>query len=468
MLPEVHPWLQWPGADKYEKIRLNNKLAEIQKHPINPPRLMDWDMLQTLGIQGEINRLLTTICRYPGGEFHVPMWDRVFRINEPVFREWCLEFYSSLWVDDDFNQSDIPVQKLIHFRCGGKQRHCTIAEFGFLSGMFTREELADPRLIQFINNAVIDTSGFAYGSPEEFWTEISGKPHHHSNQSKVADMYDPVLRVLHKLFSYNFFHRSNQNDKMYTDDLWLMRLFVHGSPYRYACAPFTLAAYMEKHHDVTLCCGHFISRIYQNLGCVGGAANQTCRLPVEMKLISWKDLMASKLLQHGTKRLIEPRVPEQQAYQEAEEVPIQHQQQQQPSTEDPYSMQAMARQLGLIQESQNRFYDSYRDDHQRFLTSYQDDQRMINSQMGRVLYHQQRYQPYMEEWARREASAINQPLPAYAPPEIFIPAHRQGGFYYPYPPSQQGAGSSGAGQESPRFGTYQGGSPSIFPPPDDH
>ena len=112
--------------------------------------------------------MLETKCRSRDEEIVIPMWERIFRLNEPVCREWCLEFYSSLQVDDEFNDTEIQTKKLIHFRCGGKQRHCTIAEFGYLTGMFTRSELDESGLYQFLEQAVVDTSRFSEGLQEEF------------------------------------------------------------------------------------------------------------------------------------------------------------------------------------------------------------------------------------------------------------------------------------------------------------
>lgn len=96
-----------------------------------------------------------------------------------------------------------------------------------------------------------------------------------------------------------------------------------------------------------------------------------------------------------------------------------------PQQEDPYSMQAIATQLGLIQQSQQNFQNRYEADQRMMGNQFH----RIDSQLDWLMYHQNRYQPYFDHWAHRESDSMGQPLPAYAPPDNFMPIHRQRGFY---------------------------------------
>lgn len=66
-----------------------------------------------------------------------------------------------------------------------------------------------------------------------------------------------------------------------------------------------------------------------------------------------------------------------------------------------------------------------------------------------------RYQPQLESSFQGVPYARPDPIPAYAPPDIFMPMHRQGGFWYP--PGAREHDLGGTGPDNPvSFGSYPG------------
>lgn len=462
---EVHPWLKWPGASNQEKINFNNVLAEYQTAPVDPPREIDWGMIRRLGIEPEFNRMMEAQYTLVDGTVATyPMWRRVFTTNMTVYREWCLEFYCTLRVDMDLNERTFDSEKVIHFRLGGKMRHCTVPEFSYLTGMLEREELENRAAYIFLKKGYWASTGWNDDmTVTDYWTKISGNPRHSSSRSKVKEIRSPVLRVFHKLISYTFLHRSNHNDKVLPEDLRLLRLFSEGAPAKYACAPYVLARQMFDHRDSKLVGGHFISKIVERLGLTRHPANSHCSIGVECLMIGMHDLKLSKLIRPNSNRLIaEVVAPVQPEVGEEERSPAR-----QPTpphvprdeAESSFSLASIARQLELMQ-NENRDQWGY----------YVEDQRRADSRFDNLYYHQQRYQPVLEDWTSRMADQGNYNFPVYAPPEIYTPAHWTGGTYtYPYPPpsyagrNDDEAGGSdmqmdqGADLFGEHGGTYEGG-----------
>ena len=172
--PSNHPWLQFRNIEQQERQAYLNRLAEIQDYTLESPRILDWALLETARLTAYYDSLFK--MEFNGdAAISVPMWRRIFSLSKPVYRELCLEFYSTLKVNF-LPIEDTISDRVIHFRLGGKQRHCTVAEFGYLCGMFERREMKDGLIPQYLRDCVYDISRFADGRLfSEFWHDISGQ-----------------------------------------------------------------------------------------------------------------------------------------------------------------------------------------------------------------------------------------------------------------------------------------------------
>ena len=147
MVPRGHPWLLWPGATRDERIILNNRLAEIHMRAINRPKIIDADVFAALDIDDDFGMMFTTRLRVGNGEYDINPWTRAFTVREDIYPEWVMEFYSSLVITNQISVENIDTDEVIFFRLGGIQRRYTFPEWGRLTGMFTRAEARDVRLM---------------------------------------------------------------------------------------------------------------------------------------------------------------------------------------------------------------------------------------------------------------------------------------------------------------------------------
>jgi len=354
------------------------------------------------------------------------------------------------------------MEQLIHFRLGGKQRHCSILAFGYLTGMLSADEMREYWIREFMANGLFDTSQFKWDhmTVPEYWLFISGGIEFRGGDNKATDIRNKRLRVLHKMINNSFLHRGSSNDKVFHDELWLLRHFAQGNPRYYVLAPYILALHMSTHSERRLVCGHFVAMIMERLNSTDKLEDERNRgNAIQCQVMGRNDFVRARLLSADRSRLLgddeAPPPPARQkrriaVEEEHDEEEPEDQPQPEPRTYDFSDLSASVRAMA---EEQHTYHLAQR----RFYERYDEDQRWMGSQMGYLSYHQQRYQPMLESsFQGRPYVPVPEP-PVYQPPDLFIPFHRQGGGFW-YPPRQQAPppepGFTGVPPVS--FGTFAG------------
>ncbi|GKA54904.1 hypothetical protein Tco_0753853 [Tanacetum coccineum] len=68
-------------------------------------------------------------------------WIRAFNINEPIYAEFCHEFYSTYEFDEVCVDDELQSKKIIRFRLGGRAHSLTLLEFAHRLGLYQAVEL---------------------------------------------------------------------------------------------------------------------------------------------------------------------------------------------------------------------------------------------------------------------------------------------------------------------------------------
>ncbi|GJU70450.1 hypothetical protein Tco_1256709 [Tanacetum coccineum] len=120
-----------------EKQAYNARLAELQVRNIATPKLIDWGVLDEIGFHRELKKMfrikfkeddeLVIICR---------AWLQAFKVKEDVYKEWCLEFFSTLCVDEQIKVEHIAKEVAVG--------SCTIAYLIDLSLLCDLLEVLNP------------------------------------------------------------------------------------------------------------------------------------------------------------------------------------------------------------------------------------------------------------------------------------------------------------------------------------
>ncbi|GJU32981.1 hypothetical protein Tco_1176570 [Tanacetum coccineum] len=145
LLTQVHhEFLLWEGCSKEAKSRYNTKLAHLLPRHVYSPCVVNWDILNRMGCDGEIDEMLRIKLREAGSNeeiFTFVAWIRAFNINEPVYSKLCHEFYSTYEFDEVCVDDELQTKKIIKFRLGGRAHSLTLLEFARRLGLYHADEL---------------------------------------------------------------------------------------------------------------------------------------------------------------------------------------------------------------------------------------------------------------------------------------------------------------------------------------
>nr|GEZ28842.1 hypothetical protein [Tanacetum cinerariifolium] len=68
-------------------------------------------------------------------------WERELSIDNEIYPEWVLEFFSTLYFDNDVHRNNLMKEKCIWFRLCGHEHILTLPEFVVVLGLFTKDEV---------------------------------------------------------------------------------------------------------------------------------------------------------------------------------------------------------------------------------------------------------------------------------------------------------------------------------------
>ena len=138
---EDHPNLLWKGTTRQQKRDLNFILNKMYFRSIDVPKVLNWKTMETLGCDKIMADVLMA-RKVIGSEFVISqMWKKAVEIREPIYIEWCLEFFSSLRVKRDITDEEALTGTFMKFRLGGVERRLTLYEVGKLPWLYSDEEM---------------------------------------------------------------------------------------------------------------------------------------------------------------------------------------------------------------------------------------------------------------------------------------------------------------------------------------
>ncbi|GJR11761.1 hypothetical protein Tco_0794413 [Tanacetum coccineum] len=163
LLPQFHhEFLLWEGCNKEAKSRYNTKLANLIPRHVYSPRVVNWDILNRIGCDGEIDDMLRIKLREAGSYkeiFTFVAWIRAFNIKEPIYSKLCHDL--------------------------------TLLEFARRLGLYHAEELDEEGLIREENLSL--------------------------SRSQASTIRSPVLRVVHKMITYGLCQRTTRKARVLND-----------------------------------------------------------------------------------------------------------------------------------------------------------------------------------------------------------------------------------------------------------
>ncbi|GJS52336.1 hypothetical protein Tco_0625698 [Tanacetum coccineum] len=208
LLPQVHhEFLLWEGCTRDTKSRYNTRLAQLLPRHIYSPCIVNWDVLNRMGCDGEIDDMLRIKMREAESEeevFTSVAWIRAFNINEPIYAELCHEFYSTYEFDEVCADDELQSKKIIKFRLGGRAHSLTLLEFARRLGLYQAVELEEDGFNVYFEGG--------FRSDENFnatdYLSISREDNLSLSRSHTSTIRSLILRVIHKMITYGLCQRT--------------------------------------------------------------------------------------------------------------------------------------------------------------------------------------------------------------------------------------------------------------------
>ncbi|GJT25679.1 hypothetical protein Tco_0895616 [Tanacetum coccineum] len=200
------------------RTKIRNDVAEMQS-------LVNWDVLNQMGCDGEIDDMLRIRLREDGTNeeiFTYVAWIRAFNINEPIYAELCHEFYSTCEFDEVCAGDELQTKNIIKFRLGGRAHSLTLLEFARRLGLYQAVELDEEGFNVYFEGGLRSDEHF---NAQEYWLSISREENLGLSRSHTSTIKNPILRVIHKMITYGLCQRTTGYDKVQKNDLWLLSIF---------------------------------------------------------------------------------------------------------------------------------------------------------------------------------------------------------------------------------------------------
>ncbi|GKF30274.1 hypothetical protein Tco_0100072, partial [Tanacetum coccineum] len=121
-------------------------------------------------------------------------WERALLIDNEIYLEWVLEFFSTLYFDKDVDRTNLMKEKCL----------------------FTEEEVEHCLFVVYFGKLEVNEKQFDY---KDYWTRV-GNPTL-SNHKEVL-VKEPLMQIVHKVIMGSLVHRVACRERCQKRDLWMM------------------------------------------------------------------------------------------------------------------------------------------------------------------------------------------------------------------------------------------------------
>ncbi|KAI3510411.1 hypothetical protein L1887_17382 [Cichorium endivia] len=163
----------------------------------------------------------------------------------------------------DHKQRGMDTEETMRFRLGNHDRSCTLREFGYRIGLYTKEESNSPAFEMFHRHAS-RTMGDSF-SPAEYWGTIAST-RYHENTVRECYMHLPSHRMLHRLITIMLWPRGDE-EKVLPRELHLM--WSVARMLETCNIPYFVADFFKQITDAPMTItalrgGHFVTRLAES------------------------------------------------------------------------------------------------------------------------------------------------------------------------------------------------------------
>ncbi|KAJ0948574.1 hypothetical protein HanRHA438_Chr01g0028801 [Helianthus annuus] len=210
-----HPFLQIDPNDEREALCIPKRDALwARRGQFGVPRWLDWEVMQELNQYDRLDNMMSR-----------PLTNLV-GCNRPVYLELTIEFFASYAYEKPVaaRKPKFRHKERVAFRLCGRWHRWSVGRLGRRLGIYTREDIDDPNVF---------TDQFTFPSDaarDAFWAANAVGDPYNPRMSKASRLKDPLVRVMHHVFSHTICGRMDSLGNCPTPDLIFLYALVEKAP----------------------------------------------------------------------------------------------------------------------------------------------------------------------------------------------------------------------------------------------
>ncbi|GJT19915.1 retrovirus-related pol polyprotein from transposon TNT 1-94 [Tanacetum coccineum] len=216
--PVLNANLKWRDLLSVEIHGYCEKLSKLQERSFGVPRVANRHLFDGYCFEDTLREMMKLEYIYEGdGDVFVDYsWERALSIDNEIYHEWVLEFFSTLYFDKDVDRNNLIKEKCIWFRLYGHEHILTLPKFTVVLGLFIEDEVEHRLFEVYFGKLEVDDKQFDH---KDYWTRV-GKPIL-TNHKEVL-VKEPLMRIVHKVIVGYLVHRVASRERCQKRDLWMM------------------------------------------------------------------------------------------------------------------------------------------------------------------------------------------------------------------------------------------------------
>ncbi|GJS86422.1 hypothetical protein Tco_0769058 [Tanacetum coccineum] len=144
------------------------------------------ELLHKIGYGDEYDKMLKISLREAQTDeeiFFSVAWVRAFNIRDPIYQEFCREFYATYEFDKVCADDELQSKKIINFRLVGRAHSLTLLEFARRLGLYHAEELKEEGFDTYFQGGLRSDEKL---NAREYWERISTDRDLHLSRSSIT------------------------------------------------------------------------------------------------------------------------------------------------------------------------------------------------------------------------------------------------------------------------------------------
>ena len=151
-------------------------LSRMENRPFATISSLDTDLEETQALLSRVQKYTSPFLYDASRDdyFADHGLTRLVRSHDQIFPLLCYEFLITTYMD--LESPDFSSDTYISFRLGGISRSCSLLEFAHRLGLYTETEIADPRLLPYLQSATTFSNADFY--LPSFWPQVANGVYH--------------------------------------------------------------------------------------------------------------------------------------------------------------------------------------------------------------------------------------------------------------------------------------------------